>query len=79
MLKLLKKQHYIMKGHNILTSDLSEDYASIQKRVAGQELCWGDEESGSIYTCGYTLTDMLDLPSLRLKPDPSQQGIHSNV
>ncbi|XP_060552819.1 kinesin-like protein KIF18A isoform X2 [Ruditapes philippinarum] len=73
MLKLLKKQHYIMKGHNILTSDLSEDYASIQKRVAGQELCWGDEECGSIYTCGYTLADMLDLPSLRLKPDPNQQ------
>ncbi|XP_053384514.1 kinesin-like protein KIF18A isoform X2 [Mercenaria mercenaria] len=72
MLRLLKRQHYIIKGHNMLTSDLVEDYAGIQRRMAGQEVCWDDQESGTVYTCGYTLADMLGLPSLEMKLAPRQ-------
>lgn len=69
MLKLLKKQHYILKGHNILTSDLVDEYVGLQKRVGSHELCWGDQEEGAIYTRGYTLSTMLELPSMKLKKE----------
>ncbi|XP_052801091.1 uncharacterized protein LOC128231881 [Mya arenaria] len=71
-LKLLRQQHYIIKGHGMLTSDLAGSYSEVLARVGGQEVTWGDSEIGVTYTRGYTLADMLRLPTTALKfEDPN--------
>jgi len=75
-LKLLKQQHYIIKGHSLLTSDLAMGYSEVLGRVGGQEVVWGDMEGETAggYTRGYTLTDMLHLPCVDVKPEPLHTG-----
>ncbi|KAH3877279.1 hypothetical protein DPMN_001142 [Dreissena polymorpha] len=69
LLKLVKHQHYILKGHKILTSDLVSMYEGVNRWAAGQEVSWEDSEQGGedSYVRGYTLEQMLDLPVLGLK------------
>lgn len=58
----------------MLTSDLAEEYAGIQAKVAGQEVTWSDQGAGSGYQRGYTLADMLDLPTLNMKSSSLPTG-----
>jgi len=74
VISLVGRQHYILKGHNILTSDLGEEYAGIQAKVRGQEVVWGDQSTHSSYERGYSLEDMLNLPALDVKALPLSEG-----
>ena len=67
LLKVMKRQHYIIKGHNMMTSDLQNEYTSIQQIAAGQELQWEDQLEDSTIRPGYRLSEMLDLPCLSRK------------
>ena len=55
-----------MKGHNIMTSDLEEEFKDIVKKVGGHELTWEDQVEDKSLQRSSTLLEMLDLPSLKL-------------
>lgn len=45
VLKMAKHQFFVLKGHNIASADLVDEYESIQRMVGSdREVLWSDQE-----------------------------------
>ncbi|XP_046338127.2 kinesin-like protein KIF18A isoform X2 [Haliotis rufescens] len=62
LLALVRKQHFILKGHNLATSDLLEEFDVISQSVDGREVTWEDETAGD--GTGVPINDIISLPLL---------------
>jgi hypothetical protein len=69
LLQLVKQQHFIIKGSNMMTSDLEGEYKQIQTMAEGREVSFADQT----FNAGnqlFSLSGLLDFKSL-----PSGMGM----
>ncbi|XP_055957564.1 kinesin-like protein KIF18A [Patella vulgata] len=67
LLKLVKKQHYTIKGHNLLTSDLQQEYDHVKEEIDQPEVSWADETVASDTTIDqFKITDIINLPVINM-------------
>ncbi|XP_064602371.1 kinesin-like protein KIF18A [Liolophura sinensis] len=46
LLQMVRKQYFVLKGHGLLTSDVSEDFIGLKQLIDGaQEVRWADQNS----------------------------------
>ncbi|KAL5006903.1 hypothetical protein ScPMuIL_015709 [Solemya velum] len=81
LLKLVKQQHFILKGHGLATSDIESEFASVQTQAEGQGVSWADQSSQAVGShTTYTLTDVLNFPSVpSLSSGPSVSSVDEPV
>ncbi|XP_070539136.1 kinesin-like protein KIF18A [Ptychodera flava] len=66
LLILVRKQHFILKGSDLATSDITEEFEVIQKSVDGdKEVAWADETAVS---SAEEMKSVLDFPVLSCVP-----------
>ncbi|XP_046543920.1 kinesin-like protein KIF18A [Haliotis rubra] len=74
LLALVRKQHYILKGHNLATTDLLEEFDVISQSVDGREVTWDDEMPSD--GTSVPINDIISLPLLRSVLDGDSSGSH---
>ncbi|KAK6192439.1 hypothetical protein SNE40_003907 [Patella caerulea] len=67
LLKLVKKQHYTIKGHNLLTSDLQQEFDHVKEEIDQPEVSWADETVAADTTIDqFKITDIINLPVINM-------------
>ncbi|XP_067655410.1 kinesin-like protein KIF18A [Haliotis asinina] len=74
LLALVRKQHYILKGHNLATTDLLEEFDVISQSVDGREVTWDDETPSD--GTSVPINDIISLPLLKSVLDGDSSGSH---